>query len=182
MCSLFAVVAGCGDDSAVIPPDACVSELCLGNVQTPATGPNAIESWLAAGFYKSWSCEAAVHAGRAPTPHGFNRVCSNTVLSQSIAGNADWPVGAAAVKELFTSATATTPVGYAVYVKQASDSAGGDNWYWYERTPEGVVADSSGRGAAKTACVSCHIAAGTDAAHTPSPGGRDLVYTPVPPQ
>jgi cytochrome c553 len=28
-------------------------------------------------------------------------------------------------------------------------------------------------------CTSCHLAAGSDAAHTPSPGGRDEVYTPV---
>jgi cytochrome c553 len=28
-------------------------------------------------------------------------------------------------------------------------------------------------------CVSCHNAAGSDTAHTPSVGGRDQVYTAV---
>ncbi|HEU4536355.1 MAG TPA: hypothetical protein VFS00_19660, partial [Polyangiaceae bacterium] len=59
----------------------------------------------------------------------------------------------------------------------------GANWYWYERLPEpqGVVADGLGNaGGAKDICVSCHVAAGADAEHTPTPGGRDQVYTPVP--
>jgi hypothetical protein len=44
----------------------------------------------------------------------------------------------------------------------------------------GVVADGmGGSGPAKDICVGCHVAAGSDAAHTPSPGGRDQVYTPV---
>jgi cytochrome c553 len=77
-----------------------------------------------------------------------------------------------------------------VYLKTEADSAQGANWYWYERVPlssaaphdaAGVVADGLGSsGPAQTICVACHAAAGTDAAHTPSPGGRDEVYTPVP--
>ena len=93
------------------------------------------------------------------------------------------------MKELYASMTAKTPVGYAVYLKTKADSAKGAAWYWYETVPSdseaphdktGLVADGLGDGGpAKTICVGCHAAAGSDAAHTPSPGGRDEVYTPV---
>lgn len=179
-CAAFGLVTACSDDKPAGAPDAALG---AGTAQTPPTGAAAVEAWLAQGLYKQWNCEAVVHAGRAPTPHGFNRICSNDALSQGVTGTAEWASGAAAVKELYASASATTPIGYAVYLKQAATSAGGANWYWYERTPDGVVADGAGAsGAAKTVCVACHQAAGSDAAHTPTPGGRDQVYTPIAPQ
>ena len=74
-------------------------------------------------------------------------------------------------------------------MKTNADSADGKNWYWYETVPatsaaphdaNGVVADGLGdTGPAKSICVGCHAGAGSDAAHTPSAGGRDQVYTPV---
>jgi len=149
--------------------------------QTPPTGATALEAWLATGAYKQWHCETAVHAARSPSPHGFNRICSNDAVAAMATGTAAWPQGAAAVKEIYTAASDATPAGYAVYLKTASDSANGDNWYWYERLPSvGVVADGLGNsGPAKSICVGCHAAAGSDVAHTPSAGGRDQVYTPV---
>jgi hypothetical protein len=162
-----------------------------GAAQTPPMGAAAVEAWLALGDYKQWHCETASHAARSPSPHGFNRICSNDAVSNNAAGTGVWPEGAAAVKELLADATSTTPVGYAVYLKTAADSAAGANWYWYERVPldstaaphdaaTGVVADGMGSsGTAMSICVSCHNAAGSDAAHTPSPGGRDEVYTAV---
>ena len=156
----------------------------------PPTGAAAVEAWLQTGEYKKWHCEGAVHAARSPSPHGFNRICSNSVVSAHAAETGAWPQGAAAVKELYAAATDAAPVGYAVYVKTAADSAAGANWYWYERVPldhpaphdaAGVVADGPGSsGPAQQICVGCHGAAGADAAHTPSLGGRDQVYTPVP--
>ena len=160
-----------------------------GTAELPPMGAAAIEAWLKAGSYKSWTCESAVHAARAPSPHGFNRICSNALIAGNAEGAGAWPKGAAAVKELYAAATDATPVGYAVYVKTDADSAAGANWYWYERVPldssaphdaAGVVADGSGAtGPAQQICVGCHNAAGADAAHTPSAGGRDQVYTPV---
>jgi hypothetical protein len=160
------------------------------NAQVPPEGATAVESWLLAGSYKQWHCESTVHASRDPSPHGFNRICSNDVLATNAAGSAAWPSGAAAVKELFASADATTPVGYAVYKKKNAESAAGANWYWYERVPldsvaphdaAGVVADGMGNsGTPMSICVGCHAAAGSDTAHTPSTGGRDEVYTPIP--
>jgi hypothetical protein len=171
-----------------------------GNAQTPPEGTVAVEAWLATGQYKAWACEPAVHASRSPSPHGFNRICSNDLIASDATSTAPWPEGAAAVKELWASdpdagaidgaAPPTAPVGYAVYLKTESDSAGGANWYWYERVPldspvphnsNGVVADGMGSsGPAQTICVGCHSAAGSDSAHTPSPNGHDEVYTPVP--
>jgi len=156
---------------------------------TPPMGAAAVEAWLATGAYRQWRCEPAVHEARSPSPHGFNRICSNSAISANVAGTAAWPQGAAAVKELHADAASTTPFGYAVYLKTASDSAGGASWYWYERVPldspaphdaQGVVADGLGNtGPAMQICVGCHGPAGSDAAHTPTAGGRDLVYTPV---
>jgi hypothetical protein len=161
-----------------------------GSAQTPPQGADAIEAWLSKGSYKDWHCEDKVHASRAPSPHGFNRICSNDLIAANATGDGDWPQGAAAVKELYASADASKPIGYAVYLKTDADSAAGIHWYWYERVPlesaaphdaKGVVADGSGdMGGSKAICVSCHVAAGSDSAHTPTPGGRDEVYTPVP--
>jgi hypothetical protein len=173
-------VAGCSDDDT--------SAETTG--QRPPQGAAAVEAWLATGAYKSWQCEPAVHAARSPSPHGFNRICSNDLLSANATKQGAWPEGVAAVKEMFDTANQAAPSGYAVYLKTAADSAGGSNWYWYERLskpaaaqfglPE-VAADGLGNaGGAKDICVACHIAAGSDAAHTPSVGGRDQVYTPVP--
>lgn len=170
---------GAGGGGATVPGDA----------QTPAQGAAAVEAWLAKGDYKKWKCETALHEARSPSPHGFNRICVNDALAAKATGTDDWPKGAAAVKELYAGATDTAPVGYAVELKTADDSGGGAGWYWYERVPldsaaphdsKGVVADGAGNaGTPKSICVGCHTAAGSDAAHTPSPGGRDFVYTPV---
>ena len=153
-----------------------------GDAQTPPMGGAAVEAWLAQGDYKKWTCEPAVHAARMPSPHGFNRICSNQVISSNATGTGTWPSGAAAVKELYASATDTTPDGYAVYLKTAADSAGGAAWYYYERIPPNtVLADGMGTsGPPLTICVMCHSLAGSDSTHTTSPGSRDFVYTPVP--
>lgn len=154
-----------------------------GDAQTPPQGATALEAWLATGVYKQWDCEPEPHAARSPSPHGFNRICTNSAIAVNAAGTDDWPVGAAAVKEIFESATDTAPIGYAVYLKTKADSAGGANWYWYEGQPghADVVIDGMGdSGLPMTVCVGCHSAAGADAAHLPTPGGRDQVYTPVP--
>jgi hypothetical protein len=181
---------GCGDDSADSDQDKDSGTKAGSNAsQTPPQGAAAVEAWLKKAAYKDWTCEDKVHEARSPSPHGFNRICSNDVISSSATGKGAWKSGAAAVKELYASADDDKPVGYAVYLKTKSDSASGANWYWYERVPldsaaphddDGVVADGMGDdGPAKAICVGCHVAAGSDEAHTPSEGGRDQVYTPV---
>jgi hypothetical protein len=195
-CALFATAA-CSDDekmdanpgentggSSTAPP--------AGSDQLPPHGYTAISAWLSDGDYMDWACEPAVHEARSPSPHGFNRICSNDVLAADATSSTDWRKGAAAVKELHASVDGTEPIGYAVYEKTKDDSAGGANWYWYEIIPvdspiphdaNGVVADglADKDGPELQICVGCHMAAGSDAIHTPSVGGRDQVYTPVAP-
>ena len=178
--SVLIMTAACGSDDAKPAP---------GDDQTPPMGRVAVEAWLHDGAYKTWAAEPGAHASRSPSPHGFNRIFSNNLLAANASGTGAWPKGVAAVKELYASATDATPVGYAVYLKLATDSASGSNWYWYERVPptsdaphdgNGVVADGAGSGGpSKDICVGCHAGAGSDATHTPSPGARDQVYTPV---
>jgi hypothetical protein len=157
------------------------------NAQTPPQSGPEVEAWLAQGSYKQWHCEAAVHTGRTPSPHGMNRICSNDATS-SFKGAGERPVGSAGVKELYDD-TGKTIVGYATYVKTSAASADGVNWYWYERVPlssmaphdkDGIVANGFGNaGPAKGICVGCHSAAGSDSAHVPRPGSSDEVYTQV---
>ena len=198
-CALFAATA-CSDDdkmeagpgementggSSPAPPPT------KGTSQLPPHGHTAITAWLSGGDYLDWACEPAVHEARSPSPHGFNRICSNDVLAEDAEGSGAFRKGAAAVKELHASADSTEPVGYAVYEKTQDDSAGGANWYWYEIVPSGSDAPHDSRGVVADGlatdkmapeykiCVGCHAAAGSDPPHTPSPGGRDQVYTPV---
>lgn len=186
-----AVVAACDDSggaggagatgSTVSGTQSSTATGIAADTQTPPQEASALEAWLTKGDYKTWSCEPAVHAARMPSPHGFNKICSNDILSADAALAGTWKKGAAAVKELYAAETDTTPIGVAVYLKIADDSADGNNWYYYERVPSGVVADGFGSaGPAKTICVGCHAGAGKDAAHTPTVGARDFVYTPVP--
>ncbi len=158
------------DQSAVTevgaPTDAGQSPPPMVGPQTPpSSGRVDMEAWLTAGHYRSWHCEPAPHASRSPSPHGINRICSNELLSGS-SGDGPYPVGAAAVKELLSSAGVVT--GYAVYLKVAVGT-GGENWYWFERIGTRYVADGLGTsGPARTICVGCHVSA-----------PRDFVFTHV---
>jgi hypothetical protein len=128
--------------------------------QLPPRGTDDLTTWIAAGHYQSWACEAEAHAGRAPSPHGRNRICSNTAL-ETATGDGAYPMGAAGVKEIYDSAGAIEL--YAVYRKIA-DGDGGATWYWFEGTRDDVVANGEG----DSTCTSCH-------SHAP----RDFVFTQV---
>jgi hypothetical protein len=142
--------------------------------QVPPEGEAATRAWLDSGAYLGWACEPAVHRSRSPSPHGYNRICSNRIIAENARGSGAWPAGAAAVKELYSDASGKTLIGYSVYSKIDADSANGNGWYWYERYGSSLFV---GRGA--SACIGCHGGAGTSAATTPTEGGRDYVFTPV---
>jgi len=185
--SLVVACNSSGSPAAIVYGDAAA-----GNAETPPTHGADVEAWLKTGAYKAWHCEPAAHTSRSPSPHGFDRVCSNDLVNPT-AANADagaWPLGAAEVKELYTALQSdAAPEGYAVSLKTAADvveeDAGGpgSNWYWYERLTDGTI-EADGLGfpntSANSICVACHVAAGSNAAYTPTTGGRDFIYTPVP--
>lgn len=145
--------------------------------QVPPQGYDAIEAWLAAGHYKSWKNQPAVVEPIDISPHGKQRIYTNQLHSDHAGMMTEYPVNAAAVKELYDDA-GTTIVGYAVYLHISAGTTGA-NWYWYERIPKdsplmpdpvtGVFAD----GVDLPQCVGCHSAAGSDAAHP----GHDFAYT-----
>jgi hypothetical protein len=180
--AMAATILGCGStNSSTTGTNEGGAPEAGNSSQTPPMGASAIQSWLASGAYKSWHCETASHTARSPSPHNVDRVCSNDAIANNATGTGPWPAGAAAVKELYANATDTTPGGYAVYLKTQADSANGANWYYYGAlTAGGAPVDGMGNDSLiMSECTSCHLAAGSDAAHTPSPGGRDEVYTPV---
>ncbi len=120
-------------------------------------------AWLAAASYKNWKCEPTVMNARPNGAHGRNRICANDLMSSH--GGGPFPVGAAAVKELYGSGNEI--IGHAVSRKVTSGT-GGDAWYWYELTGTSVHADGVG----VRLCTGCHTLAAER-------GGNDFVYVQV---
>jgi hypothetical protein len=129
----------------------------LTDPQVPARGSTDLPQWLAAGYYQSWRCEPARHSGRSPSPHGTTRVCNNDAIAGAASGA--FPVGAAAVKELYDG---DSVIGYAVSRKVSA--SGNDAWYWYERVSDNLNANDQG----VAGCAGCHAQA-----------TRDFVFTVV---
>ena len=146
---------GCADD----PGLASVGDP-IDQAQLPPRGATDLPTWIDAGYYQAWNCEPEAHAARSPSPHGRNRICSNDLLSAA-AGAGPYPVGSAAVKEIFDSSGSVSL--YAVY-RKVEDGDGGDTWYWFEGTRDDVVANGPG----DTTCTGCH-------SHAP----RDFVFTAI---
>ncbi|HXU83090.1 MAG TPA: hypothetical protein VN914_16960, partial [Polyangia bacterium] len=112
----LALAWGCGGGSApppAPPPVDAAADADPGTPQRPPIGQAALEAWLAEGHHLGWTCEAGISAPRLTGNHGRHRVCSNQALLASTAG--PYPVGAASVKLLYT--TADAPNGFAVGVK-----------------------------------------------------------------
>jgi hypothetical protein len=148
---LCLIPLGCNDGPGSYGDD-------LTDPQVPARGHDDVMTWLAAGYYLSWTCEAAPHPPRSGSGHGPNRICSNDALS-SFAGDGSFPVGAAAVKEVYGSAGAIRL--YAVYRKVTAED-GGDSWYWFEGKGGEVVGNGEGDGT----CTGCHARAPHDFVYT----------------
>jgi hypothetical protein len=121
----------------------------------PAGDPAAVNAWLQKKEYQAWPKESAA---RAFTPgagghSGTVRAYLNPKLDASMtAGNAEHPIGAAAVKEFFQGDTLT---GWAAYVKTQDKSDGGKGWYWYETFGVTPGASSIG-GQGSGTCTGCH--------------------------
>lgn len=175
--AIFAFVISIGALTACGSDSASPSTTDEGSAQLPpSSNGKDVEAWLAKGSYEDWSCETSSHPQIKVSPHGKNRICTNDLITGFTgSGSDERPKGSAAVKELYNDSDEL--VGYAVSVKLAATSDGGANWYWYERTPDGVVADGKGgSGTPKSICVSCHAGAGSDSDMHFVNSSSDYVY------
>jgi hypothetical protein len=160
LCLLAALGLACDATAQAATEDTRAAETTPAPVDfhLPPEGHAAMTPWLAAGHYRSWHCEPAPHATRPPGAHGRTRICSNDALSNA-SGDGAYPVGAAAVKELWRAGGDGADgaiQGYAVYRKVAA-GGGAASWYWYEIERGSLYADGRGdSGAARDLCVSCH--------------------------
>jgi hypothetical protein len=148
--SLLLVACDDGDPGGAGTPEAADAADARGAgdpTQTPPQGKANLDPWLEAAHHRSWRCEASIMDARPKGAHGRNRVCSNALLSGASA--APYPVGAAAVKELFDSQDRQTGVAVAVKI---APGAGASTWYWYERIGGSTAADGVGAGV----CAGCH--------------------------
>lgn len=123
-----------------------------------------LETWLDEGQYMAWSGESAPHNSTGPHFGQVQTFINPALEAALLRGDATFPEGAATVKELYGGDGSPAPLGFAVMVKLADDSAGGDNWYWFESYEGRVFADGQGAGL----CTGCHS------------GGRDFFLTPFP--
>jgi hypothetical protein len=133
----------------------------LSDRQVPPRGSEDIEMWLDAGYYNDWHCEDGPQPAREGG-HGSNRICNNELLYDARNGNDLFPVGAASVKEVFSSSGAIA--ARAVY-RKVTATEGGDSWYWYEGAGDTIVANGEG----EEICTGCHAGA-----------ARDFVFTIIP--
>jgi hypothetical protein len=129
----------------------------------PTASVEALEAWLAAASYRAWPAESGVHPSAGPHAGNVRTWVNQVALDSLAAGAAEHPEGAATVKELYGDGTAQI-LGYAVSLKTAPTSDGGEAWYWYERVGETVYGGELGTGL----CTGCHG------------GGDDFILTPYP--
>jgi hypothetical protein len=156
---ILVLLAGC-NGAASAPSDGSPADAAITSVdpQLPPQGHAALEAWLAAGAYKSWTCEVGISNKRLNGAHGRHRICSNRLLIESTDGA--YPVGAASVKEMY--ATDDRPNGYAVGIKVAP-GLGEESWYWYERTGTSPTSSPVADGVGVKICGGeCHAMAPRD--------------------
>lgn len=127
----------------------------------PPTEADALLGWLEAGTYLDWPAESGPHPSAGPHFGTVRTFVDDTLFASLQAGNAEHPVGAAAVKELYGAGDQVR--GWSVMVKVAL-GAGDDGWYWYERYDDSVYGDGVGDGT----CTGCH-GSGVDYVRSPFP-------------
>ncbi len=119
--------------------------------QVPPLEREALLAWLEAGSYREWAAEVGIITGGGPHFGRVRTFVNDALFASLTAGAAQHPMGAAAVKELY-GGSGNEVRGWTVSVKDAADSAGGGNWYWYERYNGQTYAAGRGVGI----CTGCH--------------------------
>ena len=163
---------------ALIAISAAVAGACSGSsgttaqtfdpAQVPPTTSDALDAWVANTPWTKWTCEPAPRPARLSSPHGMVRVCENDLLVNAAASSADLPVGASAVKEMYSGDTVWS---YTIAVRGKSGASAADRWFWWRKVIDGsqtppITNASYGDGY----CSGCHATAG-------GAGGRDYVFT-----
>ncbi len=153
------VTAGCGSSTTEPPPPV------VGGI--PTTAP-ALFRWLEAGQYRGFVRESAAHPSAGPHPVNVIAYLNDALHRSLEAGSPRHPVGAAAVKELLSTAGALQ--GWAVMVKIRDDRQDGNAWYWYEVTSRAPAQENNPdfAGVGLGLCAGCHSS------------GRDFIRIPFP--
>ncbi len=128
--------------------------------EPPPQGDAALRPWLADGSYLGWAAESGVHTSAGPHGMGVRTFVNDVLFASLSAGNAEHPVGAAIVKELYDG----DAVGGWAVMRKLATGQGGDGWYWYEVVGDAIYADDTG----VALCTGCH-GMGTDYVRTPFP-------------
>lgn len=128
--------------------------------EPPPQGDAALRPWLANGSYLGWAAESGVHTSAGPHGMGVRTFVNDVLFASLSAGNADHPVGAAVVKELYDG----DAVGGWAVMRKLEQGQGGDGWYWYEVVGDAIYADDTG----VALCTGCH-GMGNDYVRTPFP-------------
>ncbi len=131
-----------------------------------AERPEEVEEALAAiedESYLDWEGEPEPHPPIGNSPHpGEVRTFFNAALADSMgAGNAEHPVGSAAIKESWMNGELA---GHFIEVKVA-EGTGVETWYWWS---DMAGVDAIGGDASVNSCTGCH-AAGIDYVTTAYP-------------
>jgi len=121
-------------------------------------GQDELFEFLSSGGYEDYpSKENGTHPGRGPhtSVRAPVRVFYNDTLTASLeASNEEHPLGAAAVKEMFTESGELQ--GWAVMVKTADRSDEGRGWFWYEVTSRTDATALAAMGNGVEGCNTCH--------------------------
>ncbi|MFN0179555.1 MAG: hypothetical protein ACKVZ0_12215 [Gemmatimonadales bacterium] len=152
--------AGCSGSTTEPPPPPIVGGV-------PTTAPELFR-WLEAGQYRGFARESAAHPSAGPHPVNVIAYLNGTLHQSLEAGTPRHPIGAAAVKELFSTAGALR--GWAVMVKIRDDRQDGSAWYWYEVLSRDPSRENNPdfAGVGLTLCSGCHAS------------GRDFIRIPFP--
>ncbi len=160
-------VGGSGGTSGVGGGSAGGSSSCEGSPCDAPIEPGALLAFLQAGSYQSWDRESAAHASAGPHASSVRTYVSPKLGESLQNAVGSHPAGAATVKEFLD--TSDKPTGWAVWVKVKSDSAGGQNLYWYE-TFDATTGTAAAEGLGVSICVNCHAqSAATDFFLSPFP-------------
>lgn len=134
------------------------------------TEVSALFDYLKSGAYRALGAqESALHPSRGPhSKFGLPvRVFMDATVDASLAaGDTPHPPGSSIVKEMYDADGMLE--GWAVMVKTARDSDGGNGWFWYETTDMEDRTNIVAAGNGVSLCAGCHA------------GGDDFVLTGYP--